>query len=71
MSRGKSNSSEDSTLFKRIQNYKCLGIIETASSNISEERFMKVRSEIIKRTKSLCKGINGHAMSAINNHIVV
>ena len=72
---------EDATLLEGIQSYKYLGITETACSSISEETFMKVRNEIIKRTERLCetklnaknlfKGINEHALSVINYHIGV
>jgi len=72
---------EDASLLEGIQSYKYLGITETASSSISEETFIKVRDEIINRTKRLCetklnsknlfKGINEHAISVINYHIGV
>lgn len=72
---------EDATLIEGSQCYKYLGITETATSNISEESFKRVRSEIIKRTERLCKtnlnsrnlfkGINEHAISVINYHIGV
>ena len=70
---------EDATLLEGVQSYKYLGITETACSSISKETFIKVRDEIIKRTKRLCetnlnsknlfKGINEHAISVINYHI--
>jgi hypothetical protein len=70
---------EDATLLEGIQSYKYLGITETACSSISKETFIKVRDEIINRTKRLCesklnsknlfKGINEHAISVINYHV--
>jgi len=72
---------KDATLLEGISSYKYLGITETANSSISEESFMKVRNEIIKRIRRLCetklnsknlfKGINEHAISVINYHIGV
>src|SRR5690606_35945729 len=72
---------EDATLLEGIQSYKYLGITETATSSIPKETFIKVRDEIINRTKRLCetklnsknlfKGINEHAISVINYHIGV
>ena len=72
---------EDATLLEGIQSYKYLGITETATSSISKETFIKVRDEIINRTRRLCetklnsknlfKGINEHAISVINYHIGV
>jgi hypothetical protein len=56
-----------------------MGIVETSCSSISSETFMKVRNEIIKRTRKLCethlnsgnlfKSINEHTISVINYHI--
>jgi hypothetical protein len=67
------------TFLEGIENYKYMGIVETACSSISSETFMKVRNEIIKRTRRLCethlnsgnlfKRINEHAISVINYHI--
>jgi len=45
----------DANLIEGIQSYKYLGITETACSSISQETFIKVRNEIINRTKRLCE----------------
>ena len=72
---------KEAKLLEGIGSYKYLGITETACSSISEDTFIKVRNEIINRTKRLCetnlnaknlfKAINEHAISVINYHIGV
>ena len=72
---------EDAELLDGIKTYKYLGIIEKPCSSVSEDTLIKIKNEIIARTKNLCntklnaknliKGINEHAISLVNYYIGV
>jgi hypothetical protein len=58
MNKDKSATNTELMLKKFLEDikiYKYISITETACSSISSETFMKVRNEIIKRTRRLCE----------------
>ena len=76
-----SSCSEDAQLLEGKESYKYLGITESSTSEVTPESLNKIRTEILKRTRELCKtrlnaknlfkAINEHAISLINYHIGV